>query len=375
MEMAEVRAIQPSRKCLHKYFPKFSLVSTFLSTFQSINSPPFNLMDQSEGGSSQQAINHRHPRAASLGITHEKVISLSGCITRASIVTNSGGIASWMDDVLPSLLQSAASTTTAASAAIAALSRLEHPASHFSELKSETVSRVVTAPLITVVQCASGSVYWWGVLPPYIRQRNVERQRQPAFSVSGTTSSSGTQRHRNTSSSGSDMLSKATLPTAPAPLGPGDLVCMKSAPVFHAGAIGFTLVNGVPKVGVLLEDAWKLTDVCRFRVKSPQVGSAASTPATKNLFLSVAASAQPSEAVHALTCPYAQAAAAVAAQAAAELEHPPLSDSGATEMPPPPSPASSTCSDQSGPVKVSPGTFSEFHSGHIFLFFFSNCFK
>lgn len=41
-----------------------------------------------------------------------------------------------------------------------------------------------------------------------------------------------------------------------------------------------------------------------------------------------------------------------------------LANSGANnltfqEMPPPPSPASSTCSDQSGPVRVSPGTFSK----------------
>uniref|UniRef100_A0A5K3FCE0 HECT domain-containing protein n=3 Tax=Mesocestoides corti TaxID=53468 RepID=A0A5K3FCE0_MESCO len=325
----------------------------------SSNSPPFNLMDQSESGAA--LVNHRHPRASSLGIAHEKVVSLSGCITRASIMTATGAIASWMDEVLPCLLQSAASAPAAAAAATSALMRLEHPAMHFGELKAETVTRVLTAPLITVVQCASGAVFWWGVLPSYIRQRNAEKQKHPISPVTSTstaanTSITSTTRHRVTSS-GSDVGSKTTSTTATAAtfsLGPGDLVCMKNAPVFHAGAIGFTLVNGVPKVGVLLEDAWKLTDVCRFRVKSP---SAIGSGTTKNPLQSATITiATPSEAVHALTCPYAQAAAAAQAAAQTEPDPPPV-DSGALEMPPPPSPASSTCSDQSGPVKVSPGTF------------------
>lgn len=357
----------------------------FSPHLKDINSPPFHLIDQHQQGSSllQPPVNHRHPRSSLLRITHEKVVSLSGCITRASIVTASGAIASWMDDVLPVLLHAAAPTSAAAIAAISTLARLDHPACHYHELKGDTVSSISTAPLITVVQCASGAVYWWGVLPSYIRQRNAERQKQPASSFTPGTSTPPTSstRQRNSSSGGGDGSAKNLNANAPQhPLSPGDLVCMKNAPMFHAGAIGFTLVNGVPKAGVLLEDAWKLTDVCRFRVKSSNtpLSSLLGSIATKNLFTTSSSTAaavggtgaattllpqpqQPSEAVHALSCPYAQAAAAVAAQAAAaDLEQPPPADSGSLEMPPPPSPASSTCSDQSGPVKVSPGTFSKF---------------
>ena len=337
-------------------------------------------MEHSESGSqSLPVINHRHPRAGSLGITHEKVVSLAGCITRASIMTSSGAIATWMDEMLLNLFHSAApASSAAATTATAALMRLEHPATHFKELKSEVVTHLYTAPLITVVQCSSGSVFWWGVFPSYIRQRNAEKQKHPSSAAtSGATSA--TNRASN-SSPVSEMVSK--LPSAisvPPILSPGDLVCMKNAPMFHAGAIGFTLINGIPKVGILLEDAWKLTDVCRFRVKSPSVLKSQLTTVGPSGTVNKS-STSATEAVHALTCPYAQAAAAaVAAEVAAQTtEHDPVpADSGVVEMPPPPSPASSTCSDQSGPVKVSPGTFSKslsFPLSLVVLVMLINCF-
>lgn len=331
-----------------------------------INSPPFNLIEQPETDASP--VNHRHPRSTSLGITHEKVVSLSGCVTRASIMTASGAIATWMDEMLPSLFHSAApASSAAATGATAALMRLEHPAIHFNELKAEVVIRISTAPLITVVQCASGAVFWWGVLPSYIRQRNVEKQRHPgsasaAPTTTTSTTSASASRHRSTSGSseaGSKTPAAATtVNTCAPPLSPGDLVCMRNAPMFHAGAIGFTLINGVPKVGVLLEDAWKLTDVCRFRVKSPSaLRSQTGVVVMVTGGSTVAGKSSSTEAVHALTCPYVQAAAAAAAAAAQTDHEPPPTDSGAMEMPPPPSPASSTCSDHSGPVKVSPRAF------------------
>ncbi|KAL5969583.1 E3 ubiquitin-protein ligase UBR5 [Taenia solium] len=328
-----------------------------------VNSPPFNLMEQSETGASP--VNHRHPRATSLGITHEKVVSLSGCVTRASIMTASGAIATWMDEMLPSLFHSAApASSAAATAATAALMRLEHPAIHFNELKAEVVIRVSTAPLITVVQCASGAVFWWGVLPSYIRQRNAEKQKHSSSAATAPTTTGTTanaSRHRSTSGS-SEVGSKTPVAnnatTCAPPLSPGDLVCMRNAPMFHSGAIGFTLTNGIPKVGVLLEDAWKLTDVCRFRVKSPSALRGQTGVVVVGTGGTIAGKSSSTEAIHALTCPYVQAAAAAAAAAAAQTDHePPSADSGALEMPPPPSPASSTCSDHSGPVKVSPRTF------------------
>lgn len=46
----------------------------------------------------------------------------------------------------------------------------------------------------------------------------------------------------------------------------GAQVCMKNSPMYQPGAIGFTISNGVPKVGQLLNSAWDLTDICRFKI-------------------------------------------------------------------------------------------------------------
>ncbi|VDN98253.1 unnamed protein product [Rodentolepis nana] len=316
-----------------------------------IYSQPFNL-DQPESG---HTVNHRHPRAASLGISQEKIISLSGCITRASIITSSGAVATWVDEIFSALFQSIFPASSAVlNAASLALSRLEHPATYFSELKNEQIVLLSVAPLISVVQCASGSVYWWGVLPSYIRQKNADKQKN--LTGAATTTSESTSTRNQAVCEGSEVAAKVT--NAPS-LNPGDLVCMRNAPMFHAGAVGFTLINGIPKVGVLLEDSWKLTDVCRFRVKSPSSLKNFPTEKPHATISGKSSNSASTEAAHALTCPYAQEiAAAYAAAAASQIEHESSQlDTGSVEMPPPPSPASSTCSDQSAPVKVSPGTF------------------
>lgn len=46
----------------------------------------------------------------------------------------------------------------------------------------------------------------------------------------------------------------------------GSLVCLRSSPMYHIGALAFTSIDGVPKVGQLLESAWSLNDTCRFKI-------------------------------------------------------------------------------------------------------------
>lgn len=43
-------------------------------------------------------------------------------------------------------------------------------------------------------------------------------------------------------------------------------VCLRSSPMYHSGALAFATVDGVPKVGQLLESAWSLSDTCRFKI-------------------------------------------------------------------------------------------------------------
>ena len=89
----------------------------------------------------------------------------------------------------------------------------------------------------------------------------------------------------------------------------GSQVCMKNAPVYQAGSIGVTVAGGVPKVGQLLSAAWSITESCRFKiVQPPKRPKLPELPREKD-------------------------------KAKEEYD--------SASMPPPPSPASSTCSDGS----------------------------
>ena len=89
----------------------------------------------------------------------------------------------------------------------------------------------------------------------------------------------------------------------------GSQVCMRKAPIYHAGSIGYTVSGGIPKVGQLLNSAWNITDTCRFKmIQPPKRPKLPELPREKDK----------------------------------QKE-----DYDSASMPPPPSPASSTCSGSS----------------------------
>lgn len=53
----------------------------------------------------------------------------------------------------------------------------------------------------------------------------------------------------------------------------GSQVCMKNSPMYHPGAIAFTVAVGMPKVGNLQNSAWTLSDTCTFKVVNPAANS------------------------------------------------------------------------------------------------------
>ena len=87
-------------------------------------------------------------------------------------------------------------------------------------------------------------------------------------------------------------------------------VCMRNAPMYQAGSIGFTVAGGVPKVGQLLCAAWSMDESCRFKIIQPP-----KKPKLPELPKGERDKAK--------------------------------EDNDTASMPPPPSPASSTCSDGS----------------------------
>lgn len=47
-------------------------------------------------------------------------------------------------------------------------------------------------------------------------------------------------------------------------------VCLRNNPLYHAGAVAFSVNAGIPKVGLLLESVWNMNDSCRFQLRSPE---------------------------------------------------------------------------------------------------------
>ena len=106
---------------------------------------------------------------------------------------------------------------------------------------------------------------------------------------------------------------------------------------------GFTISGGIPKVGQLLNAAWNLTDLCRFKlITAPPSTTHHSTTSTPE---------------HRRGADSSGSNSAGAGSASSNLPAPGSSGAGGNknslhketadrlDMPPPPSPASSTCSD------------------------------
>ncbi|XP_056647890.1 E3 ubiquitin-protein ligase hyd isoform X1 [Diorhabda sublineata] len=219
--------------------------------------------------------NIHHPKTIPLGLVGEKVAQLSGCSMRCSVATESGKVATWLDELL----------TPAAS-------KLEHAAQAYTEFQTDKISALYTCPLYTVARLESGSLYWWGVLPFTQRKRLWEKYRAKC-------------RKQRPSNNQSDIVT-------------GSQVCMKNCPMYQPGAIGFTVASGIPKVGQLQNAAWTLSDTCSFKIMN-----VVSNGTEKRSDI-----------------PTASSLANLGSKTTINKEN-----TDRLDMPPPPSPASSTCSD------------------------------
>lgn len=88
--------------------------------------------------------NVHHPKTASLSLSGEKVLHLSACSTRCSVATESGKVATFVDEML-----------------VAASAKLENAAQAYTEFQTDKITALYTCPLYTVARLESGALYWW----------------------------------------------------------------------------------------------------------------------------------------------------------------------------------------------------------------------
>uniref|UniRef100_A0A3B3RV32 Ubiquitin protein ligase E3 component n-recognin 5 n=1 Tax=Paramormyrops kingsleyae TaxID=1676925 RepID=A0A3B3RV32_9TELE len=170
-----------------------------------------------------------HPRSTSLGLANEKITLLSANSIRATVATESNKVATWVDETLSTVA-----------------SKLEHSAQAFPELLGERVISLHCCALYTCAQLES-CLYWWGVVPFNQRKKMLEKARA--------------KNKKPKSSTGISSIPNITV---------GTQVCLRNNPLYHAGAVAFSVSTGVPKVGVLMESVWNMNDSCRFQLRSPE---------------------------------------------------------------------------------------------------------
>jgi E3 ubiquitin-protein ligase EDD1 len=224
--------------------------------------------------------NIHHPKTVPLSLMGEKVVHLSACSTRCSVATENGKVATWLDELLAP-----------------AAAKLEHSAQAYSEFQTDKITSLYTCPLYTVAKLESGALYWWGVLPFAQRKRLWEKYRTKC-------------RKQRPSSNQSEIVT-------------GSQVCMKNSPMYQAGAIGFTVAAGVPKVGQLQNAAWTLSDTCTFKIINVQTNGTLSSDKSRDA-----------------SVPGPSGLSNLSSKSSSNKEN-----ADRLDMPPPPSPASSTCSD------------------------------
>uniref|UniRef100_A0AAY3ZX24 E3 ubiquitin-protein ligase UBR5 n=1 Tax=Denticeps clupeoides TaxID=299321 RepID=A0AAY3ZX24_9TELE len=170
-----------------------------------------------------------HPRVSFLGLANEKITLLAANSIRATVATESNKVATWVDETLSTVA-----------------SKLEHGTQTFPELQGERIVSLHCCALYTCAQLES-SLYWWGVVPFSQRKKMLEKARA--------------KNKKPKSSAGISSIPNITV---------GTQVCLRNNPLYHAGAVAFSVSAGIPKVGVLLESVWNMNDSCRFQLRSPE---------------------------------------------------------------------------------------------------------
>ncbi|XP_058978714.1 E3 ubiquitin-protein ligase hyd isoform X2 [Musca domestica] len=229
-----------------------------------------------------------HPKTIALNLT-EKIEHISANFIRCSVVTENNRVATWMDEQLGYIGN-----------------KLEHGAILFGEFIVDPIVSVNVCSLYTAVRTENNNVYWWGVLPfdqrRYLWDKSRTKLKKPFKNLS-TDISVGTQ------------------------------VTMKKCPKYQTGSIGFTCANGVPKVGQLLNSVWDSNDVCRFKILN--VTSAGGTDKLQQNSCNSSGTSLEKESTKSVSIQ----------NVSSNKNSSNKETTDRIDMPPPPSPASSTCSD------------------------------
>ncbi|MCP9265011.1 E3 ubiquitin-protein ligase UBR5 [Dirofilaria immitis] len=157
----------------------------------------------------------------------EKFVDIVSCAYRACVVTNMNRVASFMDGE---------------ACGIKISNMLLTPLMEIPD--GEKYASLYVCPMYCLVKTQSNSCYWWGIYPFNERRKLWERMRSKS--------------RRNSNLASPEVVEGCEVRT-------------KSHPIYTTGSIALNFSSGTPMVGVgaLMESAWTLSELCRFRVMTP----------------------------------------------------------------------------------------------------------
>ncbi len=172
--------------------------------------------------------NIHHPKIIFLNLLNEKIIGLSSSTIRASVWTESGKVATWLDETVD----------------ISYTAKLQTPALYLFDPAVDTVQQLSVSNLFTVAKLASGSIFWWGIMPFEHRVKLIEKYQSKAHKLKLTQSNDITV---------------------------GSYVSLKTFPLYNSGTIAVTIKDGQPKIGQIMEHLFSFKDskLFKFKLKIP----------------------------------------------------------------------------------------------------------
>ncbi|GMT08227.1 hypothetical protein PENTCL1PPCAC_30401, partial [Pristionchus entomophagus] len=157
----------------------------------------------------------------------EVLTHISACSLRVAVMTSAGRLASWLDSV------ACGERLTEA---------LFVPPQKLGGAAEGTVEQVVVSNHLAVARFPNNVFYWCGLYPVNDRRRIFEKAR-------------------------SRQRKHVTFDTTQ--IVEGSEVRTKSGPIYSIGCIAANLAAPTPMIGILMENAWSLSEVCRFRLLDP----------------------------------------------------------------------------------------------------------
>ncbi|CAG9532205.1 unnamed protein product [Cercopithifilaria johnstoni] len=155
----------------------------------------------------------------------EKFIDVVSCAYRACVVTSMNRVASFMDGDACGMKISNMLLTPL----------MEIP-------DGEKYASLYVCPMYCLLKTQSNTCYWWGIYPFNERRKLWERMRSKS--------------RRSSNLASPEVVEGCEVRT-------------KSHPIYTTGSIALNFSSGTPMVGALMESAWTLSELCRFRVMTP----------------------------------------------------------------------------------------------------------